>query len=116
MKLEVVKQGEVSVCFPAGRLDLSQSLSFEKQLHEMIGGGTSKLIFDLSKLDYLSSSGVRVFIALIKQIREKNGRIVFCSLTVPISNLLEMLALQNDLEIYPTLFEALLSFEAGKSP
>ncbi|MEN6465420.1 MAG: STAS domain-containing protein [Syntrophaceae bacterium] len=111
MQLAYIDHGDVRVYFPEGRLDHSQSLVVENKLNSAINEGISKLIFDLSKLDYLSSSGLRVFISLIKQVHEKKGRIVFCSLSPSVANLIEMVALQNDLEIFPTLFEALLSFE-----
>ncbi len=111
MKLTYINQGDVRIYFPEGRMDLSQSLVMENKMNSLIKDGVSKLIFDLSKLDYLSSSGIRVFISVIKHLNEKKGRVVFCAISPSVSNLIEMIALQKDLEIYPTLFEALLSFK-----
>lgn len=114
MHLSYIDHGDVRVYFPEGRLDHSQSLAAEARLSSAVKEGISKLIFDLSRLDYLSSSGLRVIISLVKQIAGKKGRIVFCSLSPSVESLIEMAALQNDLVVYPTLFEALLSFEQGK--
>jgi stage II sporulation protein AA (anti-sigma F factor antagonist) len=114
MQLAYIDHGDVRVYFPEGRLDHSQSLAAETKLNSAIKEGVSKLILDLSKLDYLSSSGLRVMISLVKQIAERKGRIVFCSLSPSVESLIEMTALQNDLVVYPTLFEALLSFEQGQ--
>lgn len=114
MQLSYLDHADVRVYFPEGRLDHSQAFVLEDKVKQVVKDGIFKLIFDLSKLDYLSSSGLRVFIWLIKQVRENEGRIVFCSLTASVSNLIELAALQTDLEIYPTLFEALLSFEPDK--
>lgn len=114
MQLSYLDHGDVRVYFPEGRLDHSQAFILEDKTKQVIKDGIFKLIFDLSKLDYLSSSGLRVFISLIKKVRENEGRIVFCSLTTSVSNLIELAALQTDLEIYPTLFEALLSFEPDR--
>jgi len=114
MQLSYLDHGDVRVYFPEGRLDHAQALIFEKEMNSVLEKGIFRIIFDLSKLDYLSSSGLRVFISLIKQVNENKGRIAFCTLTPTVSNLIEMVALQNDLEIYPTLFEALLSFEPEK--
>jgi len=114
MQLSYLDHGDVRVYFPEGRLDHTQAFVLEERTKQVVKDKTFKLIFDLSKLDYLSSSGLRVFISLIRKIHENKGRIVFCCLTSSVSNLIELAALQTDLEIYPTLFEALLSFEPGK--
>ncbi len=114
MQLSYIDHGDVRIYFPEGRLDHAQSPAVESKLNSALNAGISRLIFDLSKLDYLSSSGLRIFISVLKQIQEKKGRVVFCSLSPSVANLIELAALQNDLTIYPTLFEALLSFEQGK--
>ena len=114
MKISRLKQGDVNVCFLEGKLDFSQSFVLEKEMNALISEGVDKIIFDLGKLDYLSSSGIRVFISLIRHVKSRDGRIVFCNLTDPVSNLIEMVSLQDDLEIFPTLYDALLSFEPGK--
>jgi len=114
MQLSYIDHEDVRIYFPEGRLDHTQAFALEDKMNSAIKNGTFKLIFDLSKLDYLSSSGIRVFINLIKRVHENKGRILFCSLSPSVANLIEMVALQNDLEIYPTLFEALLSFEPEK--
>lgn len=111
MQLASIDHGDVRIYFPQGRLDHSRSLIFEKEMNSALREGIFRIIFDLGRLDYLSSSGLRVFINLIKQVNGKKGRAAFCNLTPAVSNLIEMVALQDDIEIYPTLFEALLAFE-----
>lgn len=114
MQISYIDHEDVRIYFPEGRLDHAQAFALEDKLDQVIKGGICKFIFDLSKLDYLSSSGLRVFISLIKKVHENKGRIVFCALPPSVANLIEMVALQSDLEIFPTLFEALLSFEPEK--
>jgi anti-anti-sigma factor len=111
MENEFVHQENVSVHFPEGRLDHSQAFMFESQMNALINQGVNRIILDLSKLDYISSSGIRIFISIIRQLNDKQGRIAFCSIPSSISNIIEMVSLQDDLEIFPTLFDALLSFD-----
>lgn len=114
MKLDFVNQDDISVCFPEGSLDHAQSMAAENKLAAMAKEGVSKIIFDLSRVDYLSSRGMRRLIRLIKRANENNGKVVFCAPSSSVSNLIELTAFQNDLEVYPTLFDALLSLETGR--
>jgi anti-anti-sigma factor len=111
MKLEYVNQEDISVYFPEGRMDYPQSLVVENKITSRIKAGVSKIILDLSGLDYLCSGGVTVFNSLVRKLNEHNGKLVFCAPSPSVSNLIEMTALQSDCEVYPTLFEALLSVE-----
>jgi len=113
MKLEYVNQDDISVYFPEGRLDYPQSIYVENKITSRIKSGVSRIIFDLSRLDYLCSGGIRVFSSLVRKLNEHNGKLVFCAPSPSVSNLIEMTALQSDCEVYPTLFEALLSLEPG---
>lgn len=115
MKLEYVNQDDISVYFPEGRLDYPQYLDVEKKVASRIMSGVSKIIFDLSRLDYLCSGGIRLFNSLVRKLNENNGKLVFCAPSPSVSNLIEMTALHNDCEVYPTLFDALLSLEPGKT-
>ncbi len=111
MKLEYVNQDDISVYFPEGRMDYPQSLDVEKKITSRMKSGVSKIIFDLSGLDYLCSGGIRVFNSLVRKLSENNGKLVFCAPSPSVSNLIEMTALQSDCEVYPTLFEALMAVE-----
>jgi len=113
MKLEYVNQDDVSVFFPEGRMDYSQSLDVEKKIASRIKAGVSKIIFDLSGLDYLCSRGIRVFNTLISKVSENNGKFVFCAPSPSVSTLIEMTAFENDCEVYPTLFDALMAMESA---
>lgn len=113
MKQQFITQGDVSVCFPEGRLDHSQSFLFESDMNALISEGANKIILDLSRLDYISSSGIRVFISIIRQLNERKGRVVFCSPPSSVSHIIEMVSLQDEIEIFPSLFEALSSFESN---
>jgi len=114
MKLDFVNQGDVCVYFPEGKLDHSESFILENKMTEFINEGATNIIFDLSKLDYISSSGIRVFISIIRQLNKKQGRIAFCSPSASVSTIIEMVFLQDELQIFPTLFEALSAFGAGR--
>lgn len=114
MRLEYVNQDDLSVYFPEGRMDYPQSLEVESKIIPRINAGVSRIIFDLSGLDYLCSGAIRVFNSLVKKLNEHNGKLVFCAPSNSVSNLIELTALVNDCEVYPSLFEALVAVETGE--
>ena len=57
-----------------GRLDTTTSPKLEEELMSSVDGLTC-LVFDLEKLEYISSAGLRVFLAM-QQIMSKQGEMI----------------------------------------
>lgn len=110
MRLNYITQGDIIIYYPEGRMDLANSLKTEARINEKLQEGFRKMIFDLENLECLSSSGLRVFIALIKKMKEKNGRVVFCSLSSGVQSVINMTRLDDVFDIYRNRTEALDSF------
>lgn len=55
-----------------GRLDTTTSPQLEKELDASLGAADS-LIFDFSKLEYISSAGLRVLLSAHKTMSKKGG-------------------------------------------
>ncbi len=59
-----------------GTLDTATAPRLEQELSRVFEGPTQILIFDLAKLSFLSSGGVRVLLAARKRVLERNGSCV----------------------------------------
>ncbi|MDO4810739.1 MAG: STAS domain-containing protein [Eubacteriales bacterium] len=59
----------------AGRLDTTTAPQLEQAVNESIDGIT-ELIFDLEKLDYVSSAGLRVLLAAQKRMNKQGSMTV----------------------------------------
>ena len=55
-----------------GRLDTMTAPELEAELNQSMNGADS-LVFDFSKLDYISSAGLRVLLAAHKVMSKKDG-------------------------------------------
>ncbi len=76
--MEIIKTQEDNKLTVAleGRLDTVTSPQLEGELRTAVNG-ISELIFDMAKLDYVSSAGLRVLLSAQKKIRENgDGRLV----------------------------------------
>ncbi|MEI6186397.1 MAG: STAS domain-containing protein [Dehalococcoidia bacterium] len=78
MDLAEKKSGEVTILNIGGRLDATSAAEAEKKLDELIGSGQIKIVLNLGGLEYISSSGLRVFLAQLKKVRKQQGDIRLC--------------------------------------
>ena len=63
-----------TVCL-CGRLDASSANDLERKLDSLIDAAQVQLVISLEKLDYISSSGLRVLLAELKKVRKQQGDI-----------------------------------------
>ena len=63
-----------------GRIDTTNYNSFEKDIREVIDSGENNIIFNCSGLDYISSSGLRVFLIALKMLMGSNGKLHLCEM------------------------------------
>jgi anti-anti-sigma factor len=56
-----------------GELDLYAAPDFRKRVIERINTKSNKVIFDLSHLSYIDSSGVGAFIRILQELKRVNG-------------------------------------------
>ena len=63
-----------------GRLDGSTSNQLQDRIDGLTAAGFIKFVFDLGALSYISSAGLRVFLATDKELAAKNGKFVLCCL------------------------------------
>jgi anti-anti-sigma factor len=93
-----------------GRLDTTSHGAFEARLTDLLARGQSKILVDCSKMDYVSSSGLRVFLTGLKKINQALGQFVLCSLQENIQEIFEISGFTSIFEIYPGRDEALKAF------
>ncbi len=75
MEITEKKLKDMSVISLSGRLDAYSSNEVENKLNALLQTGQVQQIINLDKLEYISSSGLRVFLAALKQARKQEGDI-----------------------------------------
>ena len=88
------ENGIVSIAI-TGRLDADSSMEAEKVVKDALGGETSRLLFDLGELEYLSSAGLRVLLTAAKEMRRRDGKIVLCALNEFVKEIFEVSGFQS---------------------
>ncbi|MBL6950089.1 MAG: STAS domain-containing protein [Bacteroidales bacterium] len=93
-----------------GRLDTTNYSVLEKKLMELIDTGQSKLLVNLSGMDYVSSSGLRILLMALKRITVAKGKFALCSLQPNIKEIFEISGFTNIFEIYDNEEKGLKAF------
>lgn len=99
MTMDIQDADSVTVFTPIGRLDSNSSAGAEKQVTERIGAGAKRIVFDFSRLDYVSSAGLRVILMAAKQLRPLGGKLAICCMNAQIRDVFEMSGLLSLLVI-----------------
>lgn len=110
MSLKIEDMGKAKVVSLQGKMDVGLSMTVETELEELVDSGTINLILEISGIEYLSSSGIRVFIAIMRKVKEKNGKIVLAQVPDTIKKILKTVDLEDLFEVYDSVGKALESF------
>lgn len=93
-----------------GRLDASTAPLLETKMNEMEAAGKNLFLLDFSKVDYLSSAGMRLLLSSTKKAKAKGGKVAFCSMSDEVMEIIKMAGFERILSIYKNETEALASF------
>lgn len=93
LDIEVKKNAEEYTFLLEGRLDTITSPDLESKINEVVSDA-DKLILDLSKLEYISSAGLRVLLGAA-QAMDGKGDMVVCNLTQSVKEVFELTGFSN---------------------
>lgn len=96
MNLSSEKIGATLVVSAAGQLNSANAAEAESQLMGLMDDAVHHWVLDLSRLDYISSAGLRVVLLVAKRLKQNAGRLVLCSLQ---PNVLEVFDISGFLAI-----------------
>ena len=110
MDIQTKKAGEVIVLEISGRIDAFTSEKLESELHSIMNAGKLKFVINFEKTNYISSSGLRVFLGAHKKLSENKGQIKFSNMPDPVLKVFALAGFDKIFEIHSTEKEALEEF------
>lgn len=106
MEITEEKRGEVEIIGLRGRLDAVRSPGVEKRLLALVSEGNVRLALDLSGMSYISSLGLRVLIAVAKQVQTAGGKLALAALSDNVHQIFKIAGFSELFCVYQTLDEA----------
>lgn len=89
-----------------GEVDVYTSPQLKQDLMSFAERGIKHVIINLSKVEYLDSTGLGVLIGGLKRLREAGGNLVLVGPDMRIQRIFEITGLNNIFDIYETEAEA----------
>lgn len=103
MELSTSHDGKSLIIAIQGRLDVMNAPRFEAMLMEELQRGETDFILDLTKLDYISSAGLRTLLVMAKRIQAQQGRLLLCGLGGGVQEVFEVSGFSKIFTCYPDL-------------
>ncbi len=100
MNITESKAGEINIVSVEGRLDTTNYGELEHHLSSLTDNDEVQILLDLSKLEYISSSGLRILLMFLKKIKAAEGRFMLCSMSNDIKEIFEISGFINIFEIF----------------
>ena len=111
MKMNVITKENVVIIELKGKIMGGPDATLlNDKLHELIDTGQNKVIVDLSKVNWMNSSGLGILIGGLTTLRNNEGDLKLSGITERIENLLIITKLITVFETFETLEEAVQSF------
>lgn len=108
MNLNLKKSENIAIIYLEGRLDVHLSADIEKEINKLIENDPkSNLLLNLKDVEYMSSSGLRIFVSTMRILKEGNRKLVLCNMNNAVKKIFEVVELTDMFDIFNSEDEAL---------
>ena len=87
--ISALKEGRKLMVALSGRLDTSAAPGAQKEILGALGDVT-ELVYDLENLEYISSAGLRILIASLKEMKAKDGTMTLINVSEGVREILDL--------------------------
>lgn len=107
MGLNTREKGKFVVVYLVGRIDVHAASEIEKDLYELVDKQTDRhVLLNLDEVEYMSSSGLRVFVSLMRKLKASERLLRICCLSAAVRKIFEVVELMDMFDIYESEDEA----------
>jgi len=107
MTSEMYEENGTTIIVPQGRLDTLTAPAFGKELEELLSRSPGRCLIDMGRVDYLSSSGLRVLLAAAQAAGRKEIDFGVFALNDMVSEVFTMSGFNHFIPAYADKKEAL---------
>ena len=99
MEVKILEQKDELVVVIEGRVDTVTAPDLEMKVSPIWAKPAITLVFDCEKLEYLSSSGLRIILTAHKQVAAKGGKFILRNLTREVRSVIDLTGFSRILTI-----------------
>ena len=90
-----------------GELELATAPRLRQQVVSLVGEGHTRIVLDLTQVDFVDSIGLGVIVSVLKRVRSHGGELVLVGPVPRVRALFELTRLDEILELHDRLDDAL---------
>jgi anti-sigma B factor antagonist len=107
MNLSTRDSNDIKILDIEGILDTQTAPDGEQFLNNLLDEGATKILVNLKKLEYVSSAGLRVFLATAKKLKVSSGKLHLCHLNETVQEIFDISGFSTILNVSATEADAL---------
>ncbi|MFC4278992.1 STAS domain-containing protein [Achromobacter aloeverae] len=112
MSLNIARIGSIIVVSPEGQINSANAAAIEAELIALVDAGQRQAVLDLSRLNYLSSAGLRVILVLAKRLKQQDGALVLCGMSSQVREVFDVSGFLAILAVTDTREQAIARLSA----
>jgi anti-anti-sigma factor len=106
-------EGDVTVVQPDGRIDTLAAEQLDQALQAAVSGGSNKVVMDMSKVEYISSAGLRSLAAMLVKCRDEGGDMKLAALNERVTRVFKIIGFDLLMSVTDTPEAAIAEFSTG---
>jgi anti-sigma B factor antagonist len=107
LELETDKRGDRSVVTLRGEIDVYTAPRLRQALIDLVEGGATQIVVDMSSVDFLDSTGLGVLVGGLKRVKSNDGELRLVVTQDRIMKIFDITGLAKVFPIYASTDEAL---------
>ena len=107
IQVKSARDGATATVEAEGIIDTRGALEFESCLVGVCNDGARLVVVDLSKVDLMTSAGIRVLVMMAQRLQRSGGGLALCALSDRVRSVLEIAGLLAQFRIGPTREQAI---------
>ena len=112
MDIHTTEQENVTIVFIDGEVDASTSEALLDAFKALLLQGKNFLVADLAKTGYMSSAGLRVLLATMKEARAKGGDLRLSAVQGNVERMLKLSGFTKFIKSYPNIEATVNSYRS----
>ena len=99
MNINITEEGNTITAVFDGRLDTVAAQQFSETIEPLLQNADRNIILDCEKMPFISSSGLRIFLKIRKEVAAKGGKMYLKNVCSEVQQVFKMTKLEDFFEI-----------------
>ena len=108
-------EGGIAVVQPEGRIDTLAAEQLDQVLQAAVAEGNDRIVVDMSKVEYISSAGLRSLAAVLVKCRDEGGDMKVAALNERVTRVFKIIGFDLLMSVTDTPETAIGEFSSGAS-